>query len=120
MAGVDTFNLQPFLADPTIAIQGYPSSEPFEAANGGAKVGFFPLADEGYPPYGSTMVTTNGSWFGRVMAPLGVGILILAAWEWSCAFWKVPKYLFPARPISRRPSGRTGRCCCMACGARSG
>ncbi len=60
MAGVDTFNLQPFLADPTIAMQGYPSSEPFEAANAGAKVRFFPLADEGYPPYGSTMVTTNG------------------------------------------------------------
>jgi len=35
-------------------------------------------------------------WFGRVMAPLGVGVLILAAWEWSCAFWEVPKYLFPA------------------------
>lgn len=60
MAGVDTFNLQPFLADPTLAMQGYPSSEPFEAANAGAKVRFFPLADEGYPPYGSTMVTTNG------------------------------------------------------------
>ena len=32
MAGVDTFNLQPFLQDKTIAMQGYPSSEPFEAA----------------------------------------------------------------------------------------
>ena len=59
MAGVDTFNLQPFLQDKTIAMQGYPSSEPFEAAAAGAKVKFFPLADEGYPPYGSTMVTTN-------------------------------------------------------------
>jgi NitT/TauT family transport system permease protein len=30
------------------------------------------------------------------MAPLGVGVLILAAWEWACAYWEVPKYLFPA------------------------
>lgn len=59
MAGVDTFNLQPFLADKTIAMQGYPSSEPFEAAAAGEKVKFFALADEGYPPYGSTMVATN-------------------------------------------------------------
>lgn len=59
MAGVDTFNLQPFLQDKTVAMQGYPSSEPFEAAAAGAKVNFYPLADEGYPPYGSTMVTTN-------------------------------------------------------------
>ncbi len=60
MAGVDTFNLQPFLADPATAMQGYPSSEPFEAAAAGARVNFFPLADEGYPPYGSTMVATTG------------------------------------------------------------
>ncbi len=59
MAGVDTFNLQPFLVDKTLAVQAYPSSEPFEAAAAGAKVKFFLFADEGYPPYGSTMVTTN-------------------------------------------------------------
>jgi NitT/TauT family transport system substrate-binding protein len=59
MAGVDTFNLQPFLVDKTLAMQAYPSSEPFEAAAAGAKVKFFLFADEGYPPYGSTMVTTN-------------------------------------------------------------
>ena len=59
MAGVDTFNLAPFLHDPTLAMQGYPSSEPFEARAAGAKIRFFPLADEGYPPYGSTMVTTD-------------------------------------------------------------
>ena len=35
-------------------------------------------------------------WFGRVMAPLGVGVLVVAAWEWSCAHWEVPRYLFPA------------------------
>ena len=60
MAGVDTFNLQPFLVDKTIAMQGYPSSEPFEAAAAGEKVKFFLFADNGYPPYSSTMVTTTG------------------------------------------------------------
>jgi NitT/TauT family transport system substrate-binding protein len=59
-AGPDTFNLQPFLLDPTVAMQAYPSSEPFEAAKSGAKVKFFLFADDGYPPYGTTMVTTNG------------------------------------------------------------
>ena len=59
MAGVDTFNLQPFLVDKTLAMQAYPSSEPFEAAQQGEKVRFFLFADDGYPPYGSTMATTN-------------------------------------------------------------
>jgi NitT/TauT family transport system substrate-binding protein len=59
MAGVDTFNLQPFLVDKTVAMQGYASSEPFEAQKQGAKVNFFLFADEGYPPYSTTLVTTN-------------------------------------------------------------
>lgn len=59
-AGVDTFNLQPFLADKSLATQAYPSSEPFEARKLGEKVKFFLFADYGYPPYGSTMVTTRG------------------------------------------------------------
>jgi NitT/TauT family transport system substrate-binding protein len=59
MAGVDTFNLQPFLLDKSIAMQGYPSSEPFEAEKAGEKVNFYLFADDGYPPYGTTMVTTT-------------------------------------------------------------
>jgi NitT/TauT family transport system substrate-binding protein len=59
MAGVDTFNLQPFLLDKTLAMQGYPSSEPFEAAQMKEPVNFYLFADAGYPPYGTTMVTTN-------------------------------------------------------------
>ena len=35
-------------------------------------------------------------WFGRVMAPLCVGVLILSLWQWACAAWAIPKYLFPA------------------------
>lgn len=59
-AGVDTFNLQPFLVDKTVSMQGYPSSEPFEAMKQNEKVNFFLFADEGYPPYSNTLITTNG------------------------------------------------------------
>ena len=51
-----TFNIQPFLADANLAQQGYPSSEPYAAAKAGAKVNFFLFADDGYPPYGTTIV----------------------------------------------------------------
>ena len=59
MAGAYTFNLQPFLVDKTLAVQGYATSEPFEARKVDPTVKFFLFAKEGYPPYGSTMVTTN-------------------------------------------------------------
>jgi len=54
-----TFNLQPFLVDPRAAVQAYPSSEPFEAARAGVPINFFRLADQGYPPYGTTIITTQ-------------------------------------------------------------
>jgi NitT/TauT family transport system substrate-binding protein len=59
MAGAYTFNLQPFLLDKTLAVQGYATSEPFEARKEGGDVKFFLFASDGYPPYGSTMVTTR-------------------------------------------------------------
>jgi NitT/TauT family transport system substrate-binding protein len=54
-----TFNLQPFLADNNIVQQSYPSSEPFAAKQAGVPVKFFLFAADGYPPYGTTMVTTK-------------------------------------------------------------
>ena len=54
-----TFNLQPFILDPTLAQQGYVTSEPFEAERNGAKVKFFLFADDGYPPYSGTIVATQ-------------------------------------------------------------
>src|SRR5216684_5151497 len=54
-----TFNLQPFFADKNVTQQGYPSSEPYQAQQQNEKVKFFLLADGGYPPYGSTIVTTD-------------------------------------------------------------
>ena len=52
-----TFNMQPFFADRNTVQQGYPGSEPFTAQQAGQKVRFFLFADEGYPPYGNTIVT---------------------------------------------------------------
>lgn len=54
-----TFNLQPFFADKNVAQQSYPSSEPFQALQKGVPANFFLFADDGYPPYGTTMVTTT-------------------------------------------------------------
>src|SRR5215469_9912942 len=54
-----TFNLQPFFADKNTAQQSYPSSEPFQAMKQGVPVKFFLFAKDGYPPYGTTMVTTR-------------------------------------------------------------
>jgi NitT/TauT family transport system substrate-binding protein len=54
-----TFNLQPFFADPNVEQQGYLTSEPFVAEQQGQKVNYFLFADAGYPPYGTTMVTTD-------------------------------------------------------------
>ena len=54
-----TFNLQPFFVDKNIVQQSYPSSEPFQALQKGVPVNFFLFADDGYPPYGTTMVTTT-------------------------------------------------------------
>jgi NitT/TauT family transport system substrate-binding protein len=55
-----TFNLQPFFADKNVVQQAYPSSEPFQAKLQGVPVKFFLFARDGYPPYGTTMVTTRG------------------------------------------------------------
>ncbi len=59
MAGVDTFNLQPFLVDKKLSMQGYPASEPFEAAEMKEPANFFLFGDYGYPPYGTTLVSTT-------------------------------------------------------------
>lgn len=52
-----TFNMQPFFADRNTVQQGFPGSEPFIAEKAGQKVKFFLFADDGYPPYGNTIVT---------------------------------------------------------------
>lgn len=54
-----TFDLQPFFADSNTVQQAYPSSEPFQAQRQNVPHRFFLFADEGYPPYGTTIVTTQ-------------------------------------------------------------
>jgi len=73
-----TFNLQPFFADKMIAQQGYLSSEPFQAEKAGVKARFFLFAKDGYPPYGTTIVTTQ-----KVLAekPDAVGKFVRASME---------------------------------------
>lgn len=60
-----TFNLQPFFADPNVAQQAYPSSELFQAEKAGARANFFLFASEGYPPYGTTIVTLQKTVVGK-------------------------------------------------------
>ncbi|MEA2741498.1 MAG: NitT/TauT family transport system substrate-binding protein [Acetobacteraceae bacterium] len=48
MAGAHTFNLQPFIVDKTLAVQGYATSRPFEARKEDPGVKFFLFAKEGY------------------------------------------------------------------------
>ena len=54
-----TFNMQPFLADPSLSQQGYLTFEPYVAAKQGVKTNFFLLSDYGYSPYSTTIVTTD-------------------------------------------------------------
>ncbi|MEO5797292.1 MAG: ABC transporter substrate-binding protein [Rhodoferax sp.] len=52
-----TFNLQPFIVDKNVAQSAYLSSEPFMAMKSNVPANFFLLGDQGYPPYGTTIVT---------------------------------------------------------------
>jgi NitT/TauT family transport system permease protein len=38
---------------------------------------------------------TEGNRSARTLAPIIVGLIIIAAWEGACRFWNVPAYLFP-------------------------
>jgi NitT/TauT family transport system substrate-binding protein len=53
------FSVQQFLVDKTVAQQGYATSEPHSIEKGGVKPTVFLLADQGYPPYAQTIVTTT-------------------------------------------------------------
>jgi NitT/TauT family transport system substrate-binding protein len=59
MAGPKGQNLQTFITDPTSAVAGYITSEPYVAEKQNLPTKFFLFADEGYPSYANTMATTN-------------------------------------------------------------
>jgi len=54
--GPYTGNFQPFLQDPTVALGGVVTSEPYHIRKAGADVKYFLLAKDGYPPYGYPLV----------------------------------------------------------------
>jgi NitT/TauT family transport system substrate-binding protein len=51
-----TGNFQPFLQDPSMALGGVVTSEPFFLRKAGADIKYFLLAQSGYPPYGYPLV----------------------------------------------------------------
>src|ERR1700682_2685713 len=51
-----TGNFQPFVQDPTMALGGIATSEPYRARQAGVDVKYFLLAKYGYPPYGGARV----------------------------------------------------------------
>jgi len=53
------FSVQPFLADKSLAQQGFATSEPFSIEKAGVKPMVFLLADLGYPPYSEALVVTR-------------------------------------------------------------
>lgn len=52
-----TGNYQPFIQDPTVALSGVATTEPFRIEKAGVKNRYFLLANEGYPPYGYPLLT---------------------------------------------------------------
>jgi NitT/TauT family transport system substrate-binding protein len=53
------FSVQPFLADPRLAQQGFVTSEPFSIEKAGVKPAVFLLANLGYPPYSQALIVTR-------------------------------------------------------------
>lgn len=53
-----TFQMAPFLADPSAIQQGYVTSEPYSLEQAGAKIDIHLVADAGWPSYGN-LVTTS-------------------------------------------------------------
>jgi NitT/TauT family transport system permease protein len=47
-------------------------------------------------PVAARRVLIDQPWFWQVMAPLIVGVLVLALWQAACRVFEVPVYLFPA------------------------
>ena len=63
------FNIQPFLADKNTAQQGYLASEPFSIEKEGhIKPSVFMLADQGWPPYATTIVCSRKTLNARPQA----------------------------------------------------
>lgn len=51
-----TFSLQPFIADPMIAVQGYATYDPYATRQANLDINFLLFSDRGWPPYANTVV----------------------------------------------------------------
>lgn len=51
-----TFNLQPFIADPMTAVQGYVTADPYITRKAGLDTRFLLFSDVGWPAYANTIV----------------------------------------------------------------
>ena len=58
-AGTYTFNIQPFVFNPRLAMQAFATSEPYALQQRGIPYRFFLLADAGYGGFGNILVTTR-------------------------------------------------------------
>ncbi|WP_323991577.1 ABC transporter substrate-binding protein [Nguyenibacter sp. L1] len=58
-AGVYTYNLQPFVHDPALAIQSFLSSEPYAVRQMGVAFKYFLFADAGYPTYTNALLVSR-------------------------------------------------------------
>ena len=60
-AGTYTFNIQPFLFDPRLAMQAFATSEPYAVRRHGVPYRFFLFGDAGYAGFGNMLVTTRAT-----------------------------------------------------------
>ncbi|WP_428374333.1 ABC transporter substrate-binding protein [Lichenicoccus sp.] len=60
-----TFNIQPFLFNPRLAMQAFATSEPYAVQQRHVPYRFFLLADAGYPGFGNMLVTTRATLAAR-------------------------------------------------------
>ena len=64
-AGPYTFNIQPFLFNPRLAMQAFATSEPYALLQRHVPYRFFLMTDAGYPGFGNMLVTTQATLAAR-------------------------------------------------------
>lgn len=64
-AGTYTFNIQPFLFNPRLAMQAFATAEPYAVQQKQVPYRFFLFADAGYAGYGNILVTTRATLSAR-------------------------------------------------------
>jgi NitT/TauT family transport system substrate-binding protein len=76
-----TFNLQPFIADPNTAIQGYVTYDPYATKKAGVDSNFLLFSDNGWPPYANTIVCMEGTIKNRPHAVAAFVKASMAGWK---------------------------------------